>query len=427
MFTESGLVPMRENRRVAGTVQLFATCLGDLFFPEAVDDAATLLREAGVEVVVPAGQVCCGQPAFNSGHRRAARRVARTFVRAFDRELPVVVPSGSCATMLAHYLPELVDAQPYEIYELSAYLDAAGAALRAEPGAAARLPRLVPHAARARDRRRRGGSSSGRARRSCRSPRPDLCCGFGGTFSVRQPEVSVALADEKLAGAGNADALVTADPGCLMHLRGRAARTDGPRVVHLASALARGSRRERARAAADRFRAVAQEKLDDERMQSALRLAQGRLYDARLRGWDDLPDVEAMRDRAREVRTRTIEELDRHLDLFQERVEALGGQVHRCGTAAEAAGTVVEICRRADAKLVAKSKSMVTEEIRLNEALEAAGIRPVETDLGEYIRPGLQSALHRPGRLCRPVVQLTGCSSSWREAWRLAVKVLVAP
>ena len=97
--------------------------------------------------------------------------------------------------------------------------------LRAEPGR-----RLAYHdschAARARDRRRlrrlleRSGATL--------VPPPDPCCGFGGTFSVRQPEVSVALADEKLAGAGNADALVTADPGCLMHLRGRAARTDGP-------------------------------------------------------------------------------------------------------------------------------------------------------------------------------------------------------
>jgi L-lactate dehydrogenase complex protein LldE len=74
-------------------------------------------------------------------------------------------------------------------------------------------------------------------------PRPDLCCGFGGTFSVRQPEVSLAMADEKLAGAASAeaDALVTADPGCLMHLRGRAARTGGPRLMHLATALARGA------------------------------------------------------------------------------------------------------------------------------------------------------------------------------------------
>jgi L-lactate dehydrogenase complex protein LldE len=70
--------------------------------------------------------------------------------------------------------------------------------------------------------------------------RPDLCCGFGGTFSVRQPEISAAMADDKLAGAGAVDALVTADPGCLMQLQGRAARTGGPRVVHLATALARG-------------------------------------------------------------------------------------------------------------------------------------------------------------------------------------------
>jgi L-lactate dehydrogenase complex protein LldE len=71
--------------------------------------------------------------------------------------------------------------------------------------------------------------------------RPDLCCGFGGTFAVRQPEVSVAMADDKLASVVDTDVLVTADPGCLMHLRGRAEKTgSGRRVVHLATALARG-------------------------------------------------------------------------------------------------------------------------------------------------------------------------------------------
>jgi L-lactate dehydrogenase complex protein LldE len=73
-------------------------------------------------------------------------------------------------------------------------------------------------------------------------PRPDLCCGFGGTFSVRQPEVSLAMADDKLAGASavQAETLVTADPGCLMHMRGRAERAGGLPVVHLATALAQG-------------------------------------------------------------------------------------------------------------------------------------------------------------------------------------------
>src|SRR5207237_864060 len=96
-------------RRVSSmpAVQLFATCLGGLLFPEAVADAEALLREAGFEVEFPRAQVCCGQPAFNAGHRRAARRVARTFARAFSRETPIVAPSGSCATMASHYLPEL--------------------------------------------------------------------------------------------------------------------------------------------------------------------------------------------------------------------------------------------------------------------------------------------------------------------------------
>ena len=107
-------------------VQLFATCLGDLVFPEAVADADVLLREAGFEVELPRRQVCCGQPAFNSGHRKAARRIARGFVKAFSRSLPVVIPSGSCATMVAHYLPELVGEEPYEVWELSAFLDRHG-------------------------------------------------------------------------------------------------------------------------------------------------------------------------------------------------------------------------------------------------------------------------------------------------------------
>ena len=108
------------------SVQLFATCLGDLAFPEAVADAEALLRQAGFEVEFPARQVCCGQPAFNSGHRAAARRVARSFVRAFSREAPIVAPSGSCATMASHYLPELLGVEPFEVWELSAFLASVG-------------------------------------------------------------------------------------------------------------------------------------------------------------------------------------------------------------------------------------------------------------------------------------------------------------
>src|SRR5262249_19726723 len=107
----------------------FATCLGDLVLADAVADAESLLYEAGFQVEFPERQVCCGQPAFNSGHRAAARRVARGFVRAFSRSAPIVVPSGSCATIASHYLPELLGCEPYDVRELSAFLDAAGVEL----------------------------------------------------------------------------------------------------------------------------------------------------------------------------------------------------------------------------------------------------------------------------------------------------------
>ena len=204
-------------------------------------DAEALLAEAGHEVVFPPAQVCCGQPAFNAGHRRAAARVARGFVRAFSHELPVVVPSGSCATMLAHYLPELLGVEPYDVRELSSFLLDARLPRRNEGRVVAYHDSChMLRELRLRDEPRTLLERSGA--RLVELARPDLCCGFGGTFSVRQPDVSVAMADDKLGDAGQkqVDALVTADPGCLLHLRGRAARAGAVRVVHLASALARG-------------------------------------------------------------------------------------------------------------------------------------------------------------------------------------------
>ena len=227
---------------MAKRIQLFATCLGDLVLPDAAADAETLLREAGYEVDFPRGQVCCGQPAFNSGHRVAARRVARTFVRAFSREVPVVIPSGSCATMVAHYLPELTGSAPYDVWELSAFLDREGVVVPRRNEGRTLAYHDSCHMLRelgVSEQPRRLLEASGATLVPLR--RPDLCCGFGGTFSVRQPEVSVAMADDKLASAGQAEALVTADPGCLMHLRGRGARTGALPVVHLATALARGA------------------------------------------------------------------------------------------------------------------------------------------------------------------------------------------
>jgi L-lactate dehydrogenase complex protein LldE len=218
-------------------VQLFGSCLGDLAFPEALADTMSLLSEAGYDVTFPAGQVCCGQPAYNAGHRRAARRVARTVDRAFSREFPIVAPTGSCATMLTRHLPGLLDVEPYEVWELSAFLHHERVPVpRHNEGCEVSyhdschmLRELHIHEA-----PRALLRASGASLREL--PR------FGGTFSVRQPEISLAMADDKLTGA--APVLVTSDPGCLMHLRGRAeahaTASPVPRIVHLASALARG-------------------------------------------------------------------------------------------------------------------------------------------------------------------------------------------
>jgi len=217
-------------------VQLFATCLGDLVFPDAVADAAALLEAAGCSVDFPRGQTCCGQPAFNAGPRRAADRLARQFARAFDESAPIVCPSGSCASMVAHRM-----SAHYAVWELSAFLDHVGAS----PTARNDGMRVAYHSS-CHLLRELGIDEAPRrlleqtGAEIIPLARPDLCCGFGGTFSVRNPEVSVAMADDKLTDGARADVLVTADPGCLMHLQARAERTRSGRVVHLATALARG-------------------------------------------------------------------------------------------------------------------------------------------------------------------------------------------
>jgi L-lactate dehydrogenase complex protein LldF len=155
---------------------------------------------------------------------------------------------------------------------------------------------------------------------------------------------------------------------------------------------------------ASRFREVARGALEDAHTQAALDAATARLHDNRVQAWDALDDVEALRERAHEIRMRTIDDLDRHIDQFTAAVEARGGRVRRCVTAEDATSYIVEVCRRAGAKVAAKSKSMASEEIRLNQALEAAGVEPVETDLGEYI---LQLAGEHPAHIVAPAIDKT--------------------
>jgi L-lactate dehydrogenase complex protein LldF len=152
------------------------------------------------------------------------------------------------------------------------------------------------------------------------------------------------------------------------------------------------------------FRTEARESLADPQLLDAYASATQRLYDNRLAGWAELPDAEAMRTRAHEIRMRVIDDLDRNLDEYEAALGRNGVHVKRARDAAEASAYVVDLCRRSGARLVAKSKSMASEEIGLNDALEAAGLRAVETDLGEYI---LQLRGGHPQHIVAPAIGLT--------------------
>ena len=233
-------------------VAFMVTCLGDLFYPEVGERIVRLLQRLGVTVEFPSGQTCCGLPLFNSGHHDEAARVARRTVDLFAGSEHVVVPSGSCAWMVKHEYPGLMT-------------DAASRA--AAEGLAARTSELSQFLVKVLGRRKFRSAVEGtvtyhdschllRGLHESQSPRAllrelagarfvelagaDECCGFGGSFSVRLPEVSTAILDKKLASveASGAACVVACDAGCLMQMRGGLSRR-GSRVLalHLAEVL----------------------------------------------------------------------------------------------------------------------------------------------------------------------------------------------
>lgn len=238
------------------TVYVFGTCLIDTLFPQAGLCAMRLLRRAGVRVIYPQGQTCCGQPAFNSGYREEARRVARAQLAAFPLDLPIVVPSASCAGMLRVHYPELflgtpdqarADGLSRRVYELTEFLvrvldlnlDDLGEPVRVvlHNSCSARREMGVADAAIA---------LLGRLAQvqTLEPERATECCGFGGTFAIKQPEISAAMTGDKAdaIAATGAEVLVSQDCGCLMSLGGTFARRietggTGPRVMHIAEFL----------------------------------------------------------------------------------------------------------------------------------------------------------------------------------------------
>ncbi len=208
-------------------VSLFVTCIGDRFYAEASADAVRLLRSLDVEVDFPMGQTCCGQPAWNSGHLPEARRMAEHTLAVLKDAEYVVLPSGSCAAMLRCTYPHLLGRRELSdrSYELAQFIvDILGVH---ELGRGLEGRRLAYHHG-CHALRELGVREQ--PEQLLRSGGAELvpwemdqeCCGFGGLFSVKTPEVSTAMADRKLDTLPAAETIVSADGGCLLQLESRA-------------------------------------------------------------------------------------------------------------------------------------------------------------------------------------------------------------
>ena len=233
-------------------VSLMVTCLGDLFFPEVGVSIVRLLRRLGATVEFPQGQTCCGLPLFNSGYHAEARAVAARTVALFRNADHIVVPSGSCAWMLRHeYAGLLTDGElaqdarrlAQRTYELSQFLVKVlgRREFRTTVGGrvtyhdSCHLLRGLHEAETPRDILR-----SLEGVEFVELPGADECCGFGGSFAVRLPEVSSQILAKKLENveATGAACLVACDAGCLMQMGGGLRRRRSRvRAVHLAELL----------------------------------------------------------------------------------------------------------------------------------------------------------------------------------------------
>ena len=232
------------------------TCVNDAMFPETGKAVVTLLRRLGVDVDFPAAQTCCGQPMVNTGYLDEAVPVLRTFVEAFDGYDAIVTPSGSCAGSARHQhgmvarrsgdpaLEAAVGRTAPKVYELSEFLvDVLGVT-----DVGAYFPHKVTYHPTCHSLRMLGvGDRPRRLLENVRGlrltelPAAQECCGFGGTFAVKNADTSVAMGADKARHVREtgAEVLVAGDNSCLMHIGGMLSRQQaGVRVMHLAEVLA---------------------------------------------------------------------------------------------------------------------------------------------------------------------------------------------
>jgi L-lactate dehydrogenase complex protein LldE len=225
-------------------IALFVTCLGDTLFPEAGRATVQVLERLGHEVVFPEEQTCCGQMHLNSGYRDEARALAERFLEVFGDCDVVVSPSSSCVGTVRELYPELVGSTHPEVYELSELL----VHKLGVTDVGATFPHTVAYHPTCHSLRvTRVGDAPLELLRNVRGlrlvelPRAEECCGFGGTFSVKNAETSTAMLADKCASvvASGADVCTAVDGSCLMQIGGGLSRNDtGVRTLHLAEILA---------------------------------------------------------------------------------------------------------------------------------------------------------------------------------------------
>jgi len=234
-------------------VALFVTCLADLFRPSVAFASIKLLEQAGCEVSVPLKQTCCGQPAYNTGDFEASAPLARQLIEQFEFADYVVVPSGSCAGMICHHYPTLLDGEWREravqlaakTFELTTFLHDV-VRLRRGERQPIDVPSVTYHDSCA-GLRELGVKNQPRAllrelcaREVSELQQTEVCCGFGGTFCAKMPEISGKMVGDKLASAlaTKAQVLAGGDLGCLLNIAGRARRNGAViEVRHIAELL----------------------------------------------------------------------------------------------------------------------------------------------------------------------------------------------
>ena len=407
-------------------ISLFITCYNDTLFPETGKAVVAVLERLGHQVEFRREQTCCGQMHYNTGYVREARPLMEHLLDVFEGAEVICIPSASCVAMIREHYPKMaaasgdqslvqrVDGLLGRVFEFTELLvEKLGVT---DVGAS--FPHTVTlhpscHALRS----LRLGDKPQRLLRAVRGlelvdlPGSDECCGFGGTFSLKNADVSSAMVSDK--------ARAVLETQCRGLHRRRQLLPDAHRRRAQPAWLrrplpphrgaSRRHRRGRARpmirvgdaAVAPDFPAAARDALANVQLRRNVRHATTVIRDKRASVVGEMADWEELREAAHHIKDHVLRYLDFYLEQFEERCTRAGGQVHWARDADEANRVIVEIIRAHGQSEIIKVKTMTSDETRLNVALEAAGITPYETDLADLI---VQLGADRPSHIVVPAL-----------------------